>query len=1146
PWQCSIVYATDLFTRESVEVLAQRFVRVLSELVADPEAPVGSVEIVDAAERAELVPMAIGEPVRPAVLADQINDAIAGVADGAIAAIEGPRRLTYRQFDEASNRLARWLIKRGVGPGDAVAVGIRRSLESVVAVWAIVKAGAAFVPVDPRLPSERISGMLADAGITWGLARVEDAGFNTDIEWASIDSAQMDADTASYPSGRVGQQEWTREAGLDDIAYIIFTSGSTGRPKAVAVPHRGIANLYRALNDLIGDVPDPRVLHVSSPSFDAAIMEMVWALLGGRALVVSPADVFGGNELAAVIRTGAATHTIITPSALRTMDPADVPGLALVASGGEALTPELAAAWMPGRHLVNMYGPAESTILASVSHPDADGPIVIGRPLLGTAAVVLDDNLTPVVPGVIGELYLTGVQLAVGYLGRPELTAGSFVACPYGPPGSRMYATGDLVRWRRVGGDWQLEYMGRADFQVKINGQRLELGEIDSVISAVTGVEAAHSVVWPLASGSRLVTYVVGDRHTALQPDAIIEHARTRLAGYMVPSAVVVLDELPRTTMGKLDRNALPIPEIAAAAYVAPASEAEVAVAAIFADLLDVEQVGAADSFFDLGGNSLSATRLVARIGEGLGVKLGVRDVFEAPTVRGLAARAAGAETAALPPIERVDPRPELVPLSFAQQRMWFINQFEPGAATYNVSVPVRLVGHLDGGDLRAALLDVMARHEVLRTVFPAPDGDPYQEVLGIDDAARRLVWRVVDGAGDLPGFAAEGFDVTTDLPVRAMLARVGTDEHVLLIAAHHIAADGESMTPLVRDLISAYGARVNGSTAGLPELAVQYADYALWQRAVLGDAADADSVLGRQLAYWRNQLAGGPEVIDLPTDRVRPPVADHLGAAVEFSVDDEVADRIRNVARAAGATEFMVIHAALAVLLARLSASDDITVGTPVAGRGQAVLDDLVGMFVNTLVLRSAVEPQMRFADVVAQVRDVDLEAFAHADVPFEAVVSAVDPVRSEAFSPLFQVMLLVNESVSVDADETDDGVDVGGLRVSTADGGVVAAQVDMTVALTVSPAGWRGHVVYATALFDESTIEVLVQRLLRLLDAVTADPTVPVGSVELLDGVERAQLVPVVSGPGVEPVLLADLFTSAAVAAPETLAVVDGFGGS
>ncbi|WP_353852129.1 condensation domain-containing protein, partial [Mycobacterium sp. FLAC0960] len=709
--------------------------------------------------------------------------------------------------------------------------------------------------------------------------------------------------------------------------------------------------------------------------------------------------------------------------------------------------------------------------------------------------------------GVVGELYVAGGGLATGYVGRPGLSATRFVACPYGAPGSRMYRTGDLVRW---GADGQLVYMGRADEQVKIRGYRIELGEIRAALSEIDGVEHAAVIAREDRPGDkRLVGYVTG----VADPTDIRARLGRRLPTFMVPSAVVVLEALPLTVNGKLDTRGLPAPEYSDAdRYRAPASAIEEILAGIYTQVLGVERVGVDDSFFDLGGDSLSAMRLIAAVNTAFDAGVSVRALFEAPTVAQLAPRVVGVGAQRIPRVQ-AGSRPQLVPLSFAQSRLWFIDQLQGPSPTYNMPAVLRVSGRLDVEALRAALIDVVARHESLRTVFAVSGGTPRQVVIPAERADVRC--DLVDAAGWSPAQMKEGvdaaaryaFDLASEIPIQAKLFRRGDDEHVLVAVVHHIAADGWSLNPLVRDLGVAYAGRRAGRAPEWAPLAVQYVDYALWQRAQFGDLDDPDSPIAGQLDYWGRALAGLPERIELPTDRPYPPVADHRGASVDIDWPAELQQRVRALARTYSATEFMVIQAALALLLAKVSASPDVAVGFPIAGRRDPALDDVVGFFVNTLVLRVDLGGDPSVAELLARVRQHVLAAFDNQDVPFEVLVERLNPSRSLAHHPLVQVMLAWQGDKPTELGLSD-------LQITAETVDTHTARMDLTFSLSARssedgrPAGIGGTVEFRTDVFDPASIRTLTERLRRVLVAMTDDPHRRLSSIDVVDEVECVRL--------------------------------------
>ncbi|POM24997.1 Tyrocidine synthase 3 [Actinomadura rubteroloni] len=1098
-----IHYAVDLFDPETAQALTERLVLVLRQMAADPGRTLGRVDVLDDAERRTVTEdwNATSRDVPEGTLAALFAAQAARTPDAA-AVVARDRVWTYAELDRAANRVAHELIARRVGPGDVVGVLMERSPDLVAVLLGAAKAGAAYLSIDRNYPAERIAFMLADARPALVVCTPETehqtrppAGPDG-VERLVFDAAGLAerAETAPTDAERTVPQR------LDHPAYVIYTSGSTGTPKGVVLSHRGVGNLAAVQRERLGAGPGARVLQLASLSFDAAFWETVMALLSGAALVV--ADEESLRDPAAVATEHGVTHLTVPPSVLATFAE-QPPGLDVVVVAGEACPPALAARWADGRTMINAYGPSEATVCTTMTDPlTGEGPITIGRPIANTRMYVLDERLRPVPPGVVGDLYAAGPGLALGYLRRPALTAGRFVPCPFGASGERMYRTGDRASWTRAG---ELAFAGRADEQVKVRGFRVEPGEVETALAEFAEVRAAAVIVREDRPGDRrLVGYVAG----TADPAALRARLAERLPDYMVPSALVVLDALPVTANGKLDRAALPAPEAAAPGR-APETPAEALLCELFAEVLGVPEVGADDSFFDLGGDSLLAMRLLARVRAVFAAEIGVRALFADPTPAGVARNIGEQVEDDRPPLV-AGPRPDVVPLSFGQQRMWFLNRLESSGegAGYTIPLALRLTGPLDVPALERALGDVADRHETLRTIFPAQDGTPGQRL--VDDRPALDVVAVDDLYADMAARTARPFDVGAEIPWRATLYVLGPDEHALLLVAHHIAVDGWSMGILTRDLGVAYAARADGRAPEWEPLPVQYADYALWQRAVLGDPDDPSSLVSRQLAHWRTTLAGAPEELTLPADRPRPPVPSFEGATVPVHVDAATHVRLTELAQRTHATTFMVLHAALAALLSRLGAGDDIPVGAPVAGRGDAALDDLAGFFVNTLVLRADVSGDITFAELLARVRETDLAAYANQDVPFERLVEELNPDRSLSRNPLFQVMLAV-QNLPLD----DDGWPVRGLGVELMQPKAEAARFDLSVSLLERrdaqgrPDGLGGAVRYAVDLFDEATAQGLVARLVRVLAQVTADPSVRLRDLDVLDSGERAAVL-------------------------------------
>ncbi|WP_409371045.1 non-ribosomal peptide synthetase, partial [Mycolicibacterium elephantis] len=1157
-----VEFEADVFDEADIDALIDRYQRVLVAMTTSPNQPLPATNLLSTDERARLDAwsnrVTIAEPVSTFQSIPEVFAMQAKRTPEAIALSFQGQTMTYRELDEASNQLAHLLSGRGVGPGDRVALLFSRSAQAIVTILAVLKTGAAYVPVDPAVPPARMNFMLDDATPS---AAVTTADLADRLD--ERDLAVIVVDTTD-----IGSQPRTAlpSPAPDDIAYLIYTSGTTGTPKGVAIAHQNVIQLLGAMDDsmeLAGQVWS----QWHSLAFDVSVCEMWGALLYGGRLVVVPESVARSpEEFHALLAAEGVTVLSQTPSAFYALQTADAlqPELGRqlkltdVIFAGEALEPQRLLTWLdahPGQpRLLNLYGTTETTVHASfreILATDTDNDVSpVGGPLAHLAFFVLDAWLRPVPPGVIGDLYVAGTGTGIGYWRRAGLTSSRFVACPYGAPGERMYRTGDLVWWGR---DGQLRYVGRADEQVKIRGFRIELGEVRAALAELDGVDQAVVIAREDKPGDkRLVGYVTA-ASAAFDPAKARAALAERLPEYMVPAAILVIDALPLTVNGKLDRRALPAPEFGdTEGYRAPSTPTEEILAGIFAKVLDVERVGADDSFFELGGDSLSAMRLVAAVNTGLDTGLSVRTLFEAPSIAQLAARIGG-NNGHLEPLVAME-RPAVIPLSFSQNRLWFLDQLQGPSPTYNMAVGLRMRGHLNVEALGAALADVVGRHESLRTIFPAPEGIPQQVVVPAGQAD--FGWEVVDATNwseaqlddAINAVVRHPFDLAAEIPLQAKLFRVGPDEHVVVCVAHHIVADGLSMGPMVNDLGVAYVCRCAGLDPVWDQLPVQYVDFTLWQRAQFGDLNDENSLIASQLAYWENVLAGMPERLQLPTDRPYPPVADQRGASISTLWPVELQQRIAQVAREHNATSFMVVQAALAVLLGKLSASSDVAVGFPIGGRRDPALDDLVGFFVNTLVLRVDVSGDPTVAELLAQVRSRSLAAYENQDVPFEVVVDRLNPTRSLTHHPLVQVMLSWRNLPGEASDEI--ALALGDLQISQIPVDTHTARVDLAFAMSESwtragePTGIGVLAEFRTDVFDESSIELMMDRLRRVLVAMTADPTRRLSSLDVLEEAEHARLDEIgnralLSRPLPAEVSVPELFTAQVARAPEAVAV-------
>ncbi|GAA3989769.1 hypothetical protein GCM10022384_42160 [Streptomyces marokkonensis] len=1180
------------YTQQDLDGHLERFTGLLAEFTEGSGRPLARLDVRAPAERrthrpAPPTPRAAPPAAALAPTLTALFERQAARTPDRTAVTADDVRLTYRQLDRRANRLARLLRAHGARPGRLVALALPRTADLPVAVLAVVKTGAAYLPLDPGYPAERLALMAEDARpavLLTDAATLRAGALPEGPPRVVLGSPPADAALRALPDGPLTGDEGPAPR-ADDTAYVIYTSGSTGRPKGVPVPHHNVVRLFRTARPVIGFGPDDVWTQLHSYAFDFSVWEIWGPLLHGGRLVVVPHDtVRTPARLLRLLAREGVTVLSQTPSAFQQLALADaehhgdgdLAALRRVVLGGEALDPGMLRDWY-ARHredaplVVNMYGITETTVHVThrpvdrrTAHTATGSPI--GRPLADLGLYLLDSALRPAVPGATGELYVSGEGLAQGYLGRPALTAGRFVADPYGPPGTRMYRTGDLARY---GADGELEHLGRADGQVQLRGFRIETAEIDAELTRLPEVSAAATVLRD--AGGRLVSYVVPASGADPEPGALRDRLAERLPPQSVPGAVVVLPALPLTPNGKLDRDALPEPAARTAAR-RPQGPEETRLCELFAEVLGHGPVGADDDFFDLGGHSLLATRLVSRVRAVLGTELGVGAVFDAPTPARLAARLAPADgtlrttlaAAGTPPEtgphrtaapggpehdgtspttpdgpRRDDPSGHL-PLSAAQRRMWATHRLHGPTATYNLPCAVDLSGPLDRTALHAALLDVVRRHDILRTRYPDTGGEPVQQVLTPEATGPVDLRPATTTDENLPTALTEAarlpFDLTARPPLRAHLfARPDTPDgrprHTLLLVLHHIAGDGWSLGPLLRDLARAYTARTGGHAPEWPRPAPRHTDHVHRERHT-APAADT-------LDFWRRTLDGAPEQTPLPTDRPRLAVAGTDGGSVPLEIGPALHARLHTLARRHHATIFMVLHAALAGLLTASGAGTDIVVGTPTSGRGGPELDDVVGFFVNPVPLRVDTAGRPPFRDLLHRVRRADLAAYDHQGVAFDRIVDTVAPQRSLARHPLFQVVLSFKDF--------EPRLDLPGLDTTPRPVHLGAAKFDLTLNLVErraadgTPDGITGDVEYATALFDEATARSLGARLLLVLQAVCDDPARSVAGLDLLTPEEkRAALT--VWNPAAEPPAhphLPALFAARAAARPHAPAL-------
>ncbi|MET0396369.1 MAG: amino acid adenylation domain-containing protein, partial [Longimicrobiaceae bacterium] len=1110
----TLTYRAGLFEAATIERMAGHMEAVVEALAADPGRRLAELSLLRGAERVQLLEEWTGTArPYPGLGVHEQFQAQAARTPAAAALVAGDESLSYAELEARSNQLARHLAGLGVGPETRVGVCAERSPELVVALLAVLKAGAAYVPLDPSYPAERLAYVLEDSGVPVLLTQ------ERLLEHVPAHGARvvcLDRDAGRVDAGSA--EPLPLHAEPESLAYVIYTSGSTGTPKGVGVPHRALANHMGWMQRAFPLAADDRVLQKTPAGFDASVWEFWAPLLAGATLVMAPRDAH--RDPAELVRTVASeriTVLQVVPTLLGAM--LDEGGLERCASlrrlfcGGEALQAEPAARAraLLGAEVVNLYGPTEVCIDAT-SHAfagrEAGATVPIGRPVDNVTTRVLDPRGMPVPVGVAGELHLGGAQLARGYLGRPELTAERFVPDALAGtdhPGARTYRTGDRVRWLPTG---ELEFLGRVDAQVKVRGFRIELGEVEAVLAAVPGVRESAVVVREDAPGNRrLVAYVAGE----VEVESLRTRLHERLPEYMVPGAFVALERLPLNANGKLDRRALPAPAYGSAEdrFVAPRTAAEEVLAGIWSQVLGVERVGVEEGFFDLGGHSLLATQVASRARRAFGVEVPLRALFEARTVAGLAARiealrSTGASSA--PPMERV-PRTEAMPASFAQQRLWVVDRLEPGSAAYNMAGALRLRGPLDPAALRAGLDALVARHETLRTTFSEQGGVPVQVIhapapvplptldLGAlsGDAAERTAERLAGAEAVRP------FDLARGPLLRSTLLRLAADDHVLCFTMHHVVSDGWSMQVLEREVSALYAALSRGEDAHLPGLPVQYADFAVWQRGWL-----AGDVLEAQVDFWRERLAGAPPLLEIPTDRPRTLAQGARAGSYRFTLPAEVSDGLRALSRQQGATLFMTTLAAWQALLGRYAGQDDVVVGSPIAGRSRQETEGLIGFFVNMLALRADLAGDPTWSELLSRTAETALGAYEHQDLPFERLVEALDVERSLTHSPVFQVTFALNRDAGAAGP-----VRVGEVVRESFGAGAGVAKFELELTLADTGDDLRGELVHRASLFEAATVERMAAHLEVLLGAMAADPARRIGEASLLRGAERVQLL-------------------------------------
>jgi amino acid adenylation domain-containing protein len=1115
----SVEYNTDLFDGSTIQRMLEHFQNLLRSIVEDPRRRVSDYSLLADAERSQLLEQwnaTSTDYPRDTCVHELFEEQVRRTPD-AVAVEFGEDRLTYRDLNRRGNQLAHHLISLGVRPDQLVGICVERSLEMIVGVLGILKAGAAYLPLDPEYPVDRFKYMLEDAGTTVvvTLERFKDRLPETETPAVLLDGdAELLATQETQDPGS--------PCTADNLVYVMYTSGSTGKPKGTAIRHRSVVRLLFGV-DYVELDDQQTILQLAPLAFDASTFEIWGALLHGGRLVVAPPGPLDFAQLERVVSSRHVTTMWLTASLFNRVietRPEALVGVKQLLTGGEALSVHHVRMALDRlgteTKLINGYGPTESTTFTCCYgvprdlSPDATS-VPIGRPIGNTRVYVLDPHLQLVPVGVLGELYVGGDGLATGYWKRPELTAEQFIENPLSStPGDRLYRTGDVVRWLPTG---DLEFLGRRDDQIKLRGYRIELAEIEAALREHASIADVVVVLRGATSAEkRLVAYIVPQEEQAPTTSDLRAHLQKSIPDYMVPSAFVALDRLPLNPNGKVDRKALPEPRDERPEmekeYVPPRSATEAALVWIWCETLGVQRVGVHDNFFELGGHSLLATQLISRVRATFQLEVPLREVFQQPTVAGLAAaieRARDKDTPDAGPSLKPVQRTADLPLSFAQQRLWFLDQLEPNSPFYNMPAAVRVTGPLNVEALRASLNEIVRRHEALRTTFATADGRGVQRIA----EALRVPFEVVDLVEleeaerekeiqeRASAEAQRPFNLSEGPLLRVCLLRVSDSEHVFLLTMHHIVSDGWSMGIFVRELATLYEAFSARRPSPLGALPVQYADYAVWQRERL-----SGEVLEEHLDYWKKQLGDAPAALEISTDRPRPAVWTFRGAVCPFELSAELTRALHGLARRHDATLFMTLLGAFQTLLSRYSGQNQVCVGTPIAGRTRPEIEGLIGFFVNTLVMQADLSDNPRFEQLLVRVRETALGAYAHQDLPFEQLVDHLQPERDSSRTPLFQVMFaLQNAPVAK--------VEAAGLSFSALDAQTGTAKFDLSLSMNETPGGLRGSLEYNTDLFDRSTVERMVGHFRRLLGSIVADPARRASELSLLHDEERRQVL-------------------------------------